>query len=204
VEIGGLVEKPQTLDIDDLLRRMPHEERIYRHRCVEAWSMVVPWVGFSMKALIEEVRPFAEAKYVRFETANRPLQMSGLKNSAWYPWPYHEALHIKEAANELTMLVTGLYGKPLPRQNGAPLRLVVPWKYGYKSIKSIVKIEFLRDKPSTFWTSLAPDEYTFESNVDPTVPHPRWSQAMERDIETDNRLQTQPFNGYAEWVDGLY
>lgn len=204
VEITGLVQKPQTLDIDDLIAKMPHEERIYRFRCVEAWSMVVPWCGFPLKALLDRVQPLGSAKFVRFHTVNRPEQMPGLKRASWYPWPYHEALRIDEAVNELTLMVTGLYGKRLPRQNGAPLRLIVPWKYGYKSIKSIVKIELVAEQPPTFWNSLEPKEYTFLSNVDPQVPHPRWSQAMERDIQTDTKIETLPFNGYGELVASMY
>ena len=203
VDVGGLVQKPQTFDIDDLLR-FPHEERIYRLRCVEAWAMVVPWCGFPMRALIDRVQPLATAKYVRFITASRPEQMPRVKTTPWYPWPYHEALRIDEAAHDLTMLVTGLYGQHLPRQNGAPLRLIVPWKYGYKSIKSIVRIEFVAEQPPTFWHTLEPDEYSFLSNVEPTVAHPRWSQAMERDIETDEKHETQRFNGYGEWVASMY
>ncbi len=204
VEIGGLVHKPMTLDIDDILRRMPHEERIYRHRCVEAWTMVVPWSGFPMKALFDLVQPLGTAKFVKFYSAGRPAQMPRLKASTWYPWPYHEALRMDEASNDLAMLVTGLYGKSLPRQNGAPLRLVVPWKYGYKSIKSIVKIEFVAEQPTTFWHTLEPEEYSFLSNVEPTIPHPRWSQAIERDIQTDQKHETTRFNGYGEFVSSLY
>jgi sulfoxide reductase catalytic subunit YedY len=204
VEVGGLVQRPRTFDVDDLLTEMPHEERIYRFRCVEAWSMVVPWTGFPMRKLLDSVEPLGKAKFVRFWTAERPKQMPGLKNSPWYPWPYHEALRLDEARNDLTLLVTGLYGKRLPRQNGAPLRLIVPWKYGYKSIKSIVRIELVAEKPPTFWNTLAPEEYSFWSNVDPEVPHPRWSQAMERDIQTNEQIPTKKFNGYGESVADLY
>ena len=166
--------------------------------------MVVPWTGFPLRALLDRVQPLASAKFVRFTTAARPEQMPHLKSTAWYPWPYHEALRIDEAAHDLTMLVTGLYGKPLPRQNGAPLRLIVPWKYGYKSIKSIERIEFVAEQPTTFWNSLEPEEYSFLSNVEPTQPHPRWSQAVERDIQTNEQHETLRFNGYGEWVAALY
>ena len=204
VEVGGLVDHPKTYDIDDLLRAMPHEERIYRFRCVEAWSMVLPWTGFPLSALIAAVSPKPEAKYVRFWTFTDVEQMPGVFNAPHYPWPYFEALRLDEAMNELTLLATGMYGKPLPRQNGAPIRLVVPWKYGYKSIKAVTKIEFVAEKPTTFWSTLAPDEYSFVSNVEPDVPHPRWSQATERDLQTDERVPTLPYNGYEPFVAGLY
>jgi methionine sulfoxide reductase catalytic subunit len=204
IEIAGLVSKPQTIDLDDVLKRMPIQERLYRFRCVEAWSMVVPWVGFPMKALMDLVQPTADAKFVRFVTANRPEQMPGMREAAWYPWPYFEALTMAEAANDLTLLAVGLFGRPMPNQNGAPIRLVVPWKYGYKSIKSIVRIEFVADQPKTFWNELQPAEYGFVSNVDPAVPHPRWSQATERDIETGERIKTLAYNGYGELVASLY
>jgi methionine sulfoxide reductase catalytic subunit len=204
IDVGGLVGKPQRLDLDDLFRSMPMEERAYRFRCVEAWSMVVPWTGFPLRLLIDRVEPTGDAKFVRFVTANVPEQMPGMKETPWYPWPYFEGLSLAEAQNELTMLVVGMYGRLLPNQNGGPVRLIVPWKYGYKSIKSIVRIEFTAEQPKTFWNDLQPAEYGFESNVDPTVPHPRWSQATERDVETGNRQETFAYNGYGELVADLY
>lgn len=206
IEIKGLVEKPMTLNLTDLLETMPLEERVYRFRCVEAWAMIVPWTGFPLSKLIERVKPKSEAKFLRFETANRPGQMPGMRSlqTADYPWPYFEGLRMDEAMHPLTLLATGIYGKPLPKQHGAPARIIVPWKYGYKSIKSIVKIEFIDKQPKTFWETLGPDEYPFESNVDPAVPHPRWSQATERMIDTGDRVRTQPFNGYGNLVAKLY
>ncbi|MFQ5601913.1 MAG: protein-methionine-sulfoxide reductase catalytic subunit MsrP [bacterium] len=204
IEVTGHVHKKHTYDIDDFLKRFPLEERVYRFRCVEAWSMVVPWTGFPFKKLIEEVQPTSKARYVRMLTFLRPQQAVGQKTQSWYNWPYYEGLTMQEAANELTMLVTGIYGHALPNQHGAPIRLITPWKYGYKSIKSIVKIEFVSQQPRTFWNDLAPHEYDFTSNVNPQVPHPRWSQATERVIGTDERIPTLPFNGYAEFVSHLY
>ena len=204
VEVTGLVHNKQTFDVDDLIKKFPLEERVYRFRCVEAWSMVVPWVGFPLKALIDEVQPMASARYVRMVTFLRPSQAVGQKTQAWYPWPYYEGLRMNEATNELAMLVTGIYGHALPTQHGAPIRLITPWKYGYKSIKSIVKIEFVRSQPATFWNDLAPREYGFLSNVDPKVPHPRWSQATERVIDTGKRIPTLPFNGYGQYVAQMY
>ena len=204
VEITGLVEKPMTLDAQELAAMFDLEERVYHFRCVEAWAMIVPWTGFQFSRLIEKVVPKPEAKFIRFETFNRPDQAPGIVKAPSYPWPYHEGLRFDEAMNPLTMLATGIYGKPLPKQHGAPLRLVVPWKYGYKSIKSIVKIEFIAKQPTTFWETLIPEEYPFESNVDPAVPHPRWSQATERMIDTDDRVRTLPYNGYASQMARLY
>lgn len=204
IEIAGLVKQPRTIDLDDLLKRMPIEERLYRFRCVEAWAMAVPWTGFPLKALIDHVEPLAGAKFVRFITANRPDEMPGIREADWYPWPYFEALRMDEAVNELTLLACGIYGHAMPNQHGAPIRLVVPWKYGYKSAKSIVKIEFVEQQPKTFWETLQPNEYPFESNVNPKVPHPRWSQATERLIDTGQRVDTQIYNGYGELVAGLY
>ncbi len=204
VEITGLVEKPMTLDAQELAGVFGLEERIYRFRCVEAWAMIVPWTGFQFSKLIEKVVPKPEAKFVRFETFNRPDQAPGRAKTPNYPWPYHEGLRLDEAMNPLTLLATGIYGKPLPKQHGAPIRLVVPWKYGYKSIKSIVKIEFVEKQPTTFWETLLPDEYPFWSNVNPKVPHPRWSQMTERVIDTGDRVKTQPFNGYASYVAKMY
>lgn len=204
LEVTGLCHKPETFDLDDLVKKLPIEERIYRFRCVEAWAMVVPWTGFPLKALIDRVEPKAEAKYVRFVSVERKEQMPGQKRMTWYPWPYYEALTLAEATNELTMLAVGIYGHLLPKQHGAPVRLVVPWKYGLKNIKSVVKIEFTSERPKTFWNDLVADEYSFDSNVDPTVDHPRWSQATERMIGTGARRKTLPFNGYGDQVAGLY
>ena len=206
IEIKGLVEKPLTLDLAELIDTMPMEERVYRFRCVEAWAMIVPWTGFPLSKLIEKARPKSEARFVRFETANRPDQMPGMRSpqTAGYPWPYFEGLRMDEAMHPLTFVATGIYGKPMPKQQGAPVRLVVPWKYGYKSIKSVVKMEFVDRQPKTFWEMLAADEYPFESNVNPAVPHPRWSQAIERMIDTGDRVRTLPFNGYASQVAKLY
>ncbi len=204
IEIAGLVEAPMTLDASELAERFPLEERVYRFRCVEAWAMIVPWTGFPLSKLIEAARPKAGAKFVRFFTFNRPAEAPGMAQMPRYPWPYFEGLRMDEAMHPLTLLATGIYGKPLPRQHGAPVRLVVPWKYGFKSIKSIVKIEFVEAQPTSFWETLAPDEYPFEANVNPKVPHPRWSQAFERLIDTDDRVRTQPFNGYGDSVGRLY
>ncbi len=203
IEIGGLVKKPLTIDVDELCRKMALEERLYRFRCVEAWAMAVPWIGFPMHKLIKQVEPLGSAKYLRFVSFHRPAQAPNQKSRS-YPWPYYEALRMDEAMNDLAMFVTGAYGKPLPKQHGAPLRAIVPWKYGYKSPKSLVKIEFTEKRPPAFWNDLQPKEYSWLSNVDPTVPHPRWSQASERMIGTGKRFDTQPFNGYAEQVSQLY
>jgi sulfoxide reductase catalytic subunit YedY len=203
VEVGGLVHKPQTFDVDDLLGRFAQEERIYRMRCVEGWSMVIPWQGFRLADLLKEVEPMSDAKYVRFETLYDPEQMPGQK-SGWYTWPYAEGLRTDEAMHDLTLLATGLYGKSLLPQNGAPLRLAVPWKYGFKSIKSIVKIDLVEEMPVSLWMAAAPNEYGFYANVNPDVPHPRWSQASERRIGETKRRRTLPFNGYAEEVAQLY
>lgn len=203
IRIDGLVDKPMTVDIQALVDEMTLEERVYRFRCVEGWSMVVPWTGFPLSKLIEKVAPKASAKFVRFETFNRPEQAPGMADDR-YPWPYFEGLRMDEAMHPLTMVVTGIYGKPMPKQHGAPVRIVVPWKYGYKSIKSIVHIQFVDKQPTTFWEQLQPQEYPFESNVDPSVPHPRWSQATERVIDTNDRIRTKLYNGYAEQVASLY
>jgi len=203
VEVAGLVEKPKVYDIDELIRSMPLEERLYRFRCVETWAMAVPWTGFPMKALIDQVQPKSTARYIHFTTFFRPDQAPGQKERRW-PWPYSEGLTMEEALNELTLLATGLYGKELPKQNGAPVRLVVPWKYGYKSIKSIVKIEFTDVQPPTFWNTLSPEEYPFQSNVEPDVPHPRWPQDRETMIGTGEKRDTLLYNGYDEFVAPLY
>jgi sulfoxide reductase catalytic subunit YedY len=203
VVIDGMVEQEQTVAIDDLLARMPLEERLYRHRCVEAWSMAVPWSGFPLKALVDFARPLAGATYLRMETFNSPDIAPG-QRAVWYPWPYIEGLTIAEATNELAFMVTGVYGKPLPCQNGAPLRLATPWKYGFKSVKSIVRFSFTDERPVSFWEELQASEYGFWANVNPEVSHPRWSQASERVLGTDERVPTLLFNGYAEFVADLY
>lgn len=204
IQIGGLAEKPMTIDAGELSETFTFEERVYRFRCVEAWSMVVPWTGFPLSKLIEKVSPKTGAKFIKFTTFNRPDQAPGMARLSDYPWPYTEGLRMDEAMNPLAMVVTGIYGKPLPKQHGAPVRIIVPWKYGYKSIKSVVKIEFVESQPATLWETLAPTEYPFESNVDPKVPHPRWSQAMERVIDTGDYVPTQPYNGYGNYVAKLY
>jgi sulfoxide reductase catalytic subunit YedY len=203
VAIGGMVEKPFTIDIDDLLKKMPLEERVYRHRCVEAWSFVAPWTGFPLKALVELAKPLSSAKYLRTESFSDPKIAPGQKQF-WYPWPYVEGVTIEEAANELPFIVTGVYGKPLPRQNGAPLRMELPWKYGFKSAKSIVKFTFTDQRPKSFWQGLQDSEYGFWANVNPEVPHPRWSQASERVLGTDERVPTKIWNGYGDAVAALY
>lgn len=203
VEVYGLVNKPKTYGIEDLLKNFTQEERIYRLRCVEAWSMVIPWTGLSLASLLKEVEPTSAAKYVRFETVYRPDEMPGLR-SPFYTWPYQEGLRLDEAMNDLTILATGLYGQPMPNQNGAPIRLVVPWKYGFKSIKAITKLELVAEQPSTLWSNASPNEYGFYSNVNPGRSHPRWSQASERRIGEFNRRPTLMFNGYAEQVAHLY
>ena len=204
IEVKGNVHRPQTIDLEQLLQQVTLEERIYRFRCVEAWAMTVPWTGFPLSELINLVEPMGNANYVRFVSANRPDEMPGIAAAPNYPWPYYEGLRMDEAMNELTMIVTGLYGEPLPRQNGAPFRLITPWKYGYKSIKSIVEIEFMQNEPPTFWNDLVPHEYDFTSNVRPDIPHPRWSQATERLIGIDERVDTLPYNGYQDYVAHLY
>jgi sulfoxide reductase catalytic subunit YedY len=203
VEVSGLVNKPKTFGLEDLLKLFPQEDRIYRLRCVEAWSMVIPWSGFSLASLLKMVEPTSAAKYVRFETVFRPDEMPGQK-SPFYPWPYQEGLRLDEAMNDLAILATGMYGEPNVVQDGAPIRLVVPWKYGFKSIKSIVKIELVAAQPATLWSNIAPNEYGFYANVNPSVDHPRWSQASERRIGELSRRATLPFNGYGDQVASLY
>ena len=203
VQVGGLVAKPGTYDIADLRTRFTQEERIYRLRCVEGWSMVIPWLGFTLAALLNEVEPTSGAQYVRFETLHNPDVMPG-QRSPFFRWPYVEGLRLDEAMNDLTLLSTGLYGKELLPQNGAPLRLVVPWKYGFKSIKSIVKIDLVDEMPESLWMDAAPNEYGFYANVNPDVDHPRWSQATERRIGEGGRRDTLLFNGYGEQVASLY
>ena len=203
VEVTGLVNKPKTFAIDDILSKFPREERIYRLRCVEAWSMVIPWLGFPLSKLLDEVEPTSQAKFIRFQTLFDPDQMPG-QNVNWYQWPYIEGLRMDEAMNDLAILSTGMYGKELLPQNGAPLRMVIPWKYGFKSIKSIVRIELVEEMPESLWMSAAPDEYGFYANVNPEVNHPRWSQASERRIGEVGRRKTLMFNGYADEVAHLY
>ena len=203
VAIDGLVEKPFKIAIDDLLKKMPLEERLYRHRCVEAWSMTIPWSGFQLSELVKLAKPLSSAAYLRFETFKDATMAPG-QRQVWYPWPYVEGMTMAEANNELSFMVTGAYGKPVPKQMGAPLRLALPWKYGFKSIKSIVRISFTDKRPVSFWEKLAENEYGFWANVNPEVPHPRWSQATERVLGTDDKVPTQLFNGYAEQVAHLY
>jgi sulfoxide reductase catalytic subunit YedY len=206
IVIDGEVEKPMTVDFDDLIRQVTLEERIYRHRCVEAWSMVVPWTGFTVKRLVEIARPNSNAKFLRFETFNKPDvavgQQPGLFTS--YPWPYVEGITMAEAMNDLPLMVTGAYGKPLPKSMGAPVRLHLPWKYGFKSIKGIVRVSFTAERPVSFWETLGPSEYGFWANVNPDVAHPRWSQATEQVLGTGERIPTLLYNGYGEQVASLY
>ncbi len=210
VKVAGLVKYPKTYDLDTLIQTFPIEERIYRFRCVEAWSMVLPWVGFPMKALIKAVEPTSQAKFVRFTSFYDPKITTGPSfHLGKLPWPYQEALRIEEMANDLAFFAVGIYGHRLPKQHGAPLRMVIPWKYGFKGAKSIVKIEFLDKQPATYWNILAPNEYGFEANVNPNKPHPRWSQATERFIGQGDSLswkikETMPFNGYGKYVASLY
>lgn len=203
VTVGGLVSKPATFDMDDLRRISRPEERVYRMRCVEAWSMVIPWAGYSLAKLLERVEPTGAAKYVAFTTLLDPRRMPGQKTDV-LEWPYVEGLRIDEAMHPLTLLTTGLYGRELPAQDGAPVRIVVPWKYGFKGIKSIVKITLVADQPATSWNRYAANEYGFYANVNPNHPHPRWSQATEQRIGESGRRATLMFNGYAEQVAGLY
>jgi sulfoxide reductase catalytic subunit YedY len=203
VEVYGLVQNSKKFSVEELLKKFPQEERIYRLRCVEAWSMVIPWMGFPLASLLKDVVPLSDAKYVRFETILKPDEMPGL-NQGYYPWPYQEGLRLDEAMNDLTILATGLYGEALPPQSGGGIRLVVPWKYGFKSIKSIIKIELTDTQPETMWSTIAPREYGFYANVNPAVDHPRWSQKTERRIGEFSRRDTLLFNGYAEQVADLY
>ena len=202
VTVGGLVKNPKTYDLD-ALKKFQIEERIYRLRCVEAWSMVIPWQGFTLAQLLKDVEPTSAAKYVRFESILAPDDMPG-QGSPWYHWPYVEGLRLDEAMNDLALLVTGLYGKDLPAQNGAPVRLVTPWKYGFKGIKAIVKIDLVDQQPTSLWMNAASNEYGFYANVNPEVDHPRWSQASERRIGELGRRETLKFNGYEAEVAGLY
>lgn len=207
LEVGGLCKKPRTLSLADLTAAFELEERVYRFRCVEAWSMVVPWVGFPLAKLLESVEPNADAKFVKFTSLADKAAMPGIAELGNYPWPYTEGLRLDEARNSLAMLVVGAYGEPLPKQNGAPVRLIVPWKYGFKSAKSLVKIELVKDQPKGLWEVLAPKEYGFYANVNPKVDHPRWSQASERVLDGGffpKRIPSLPFNGYEKQVASLY
>ena len=203
IKIDGMVEKPREIGIDDLLKAVTLEERLYRHRCVEAWGMAIPWSGFPLAEFVKFAKPLSSATYLRMETFMDPSMAPG-QRSPIYPWPYVEGLTMAEATNELTFLVTGAYGKPVAKQMGAPLRLAVPWKYGFKSVKSIVRFEFTDKRPKTFWEGLQAAEYGFWANVNPEVPHPRWSQATEEDIGTKERRPTVKFNGYGDYVANLY
>ena len=204
IEIDGLVKKPKKYDIRDFIRVLGgEEERVYRFRCVEAWSMTVPWMGISFQKLLSLVEPKKDAKFVRFETFFNPDVAPGQKQK-WYPWPYTEGISIEEAKNDLTFLATGIYGKNLPNQNGSPIRLILPWKYGFKSIKSIVKISFVKDRPIGLWEKLAPQEYGFWANVNPNIPHPRWSQEYEKILGSTKTRKTLIFNGYEREVSYLY
>jgi sulfoxide reductase catalytic subunit YedY len=204
IEIKGLVQKPRKIDVDDLIRLMSLEERVYRLRCVEAWTMFIPWIGFPLRKFVEWCAPLSKARYVRMVSFYRPAQAEGQRRASRYPWPYHEALTLAEATNELALLVVGMYGKILPNQSGAPLRLHVPWKYGFKSIKAITKFEFTGQQPATFWNATVPAEYDFLANVDPAKPHPRWSQAHEQLVETGEVVPTRLYNGYEKYVASLY
>ena len=203
IKVDGLVAAPKTIDFDDLMKKVSLEERVYRHRCVEGWAMTVPWTGFPLKSLVALCEPTAAAKYIQFETLADPKTMPGLRISQ-FDWPYVEGMTMAEAGNDLAFLATGLYGKTIPKQNGAPIRLVLPWKYGFKSVKSIVRVTFTDKRPKTFWEGLQPSEYGFWANVNPEVPHPRWSQATERLLGNDQRVPTRIYNGYGEFVAPLY
>ena len=202
ITIDGMVFQKKQIGIDDLLKQVSLEERVYRHRCVEAWAMTVPWTGFPLSALLKIAEPLGSAKYVRFQTIQDP-SMPGL-NAPFYPWPYVEGLTMEEAANDVAFISTGMYGKPLPPQDGGPIRLTVPWKYGFKSAKALAKISFVEQRPTTFWEAIQPQEYGFWANVNPAVPHPRWSQATERLLGTDERVPSVIYNGYGAFVAPMY
>lgn len=204
IEIAGLVDQPMRIDVDKLMRDIGLEERVYRFRCVEAWAMTVPWTGFPLASLLKLAQPQSAAKYVRFVSVSRSDQMPGIGNAPWYPWPYHEGLRLDEAMNELAFVVTGVYGHPLTKQMGAPIRIVLPWKYGYKGPKAIERIELVAEQPKTFWNTAVAAEYGFYSNVNPNKPHPRWSQAEERLLPDGEKIQTQLYNGYGTQVASLY
>ena len=203
IKVSGMVEKPFEIGIDDLLAKVQLEERVYRHRCVETWSMIVPWSGFPVRSLVEICKPLGSAKFIVMKTLSRPSVMREQRDLL-YPWPYTEGLAMDEAMNDLAFIATGLYGKPIHKQNGAPLRLVAPWKYGFKNVKSIVSVEFTDKKPKTFWEGLQSSEYGFWANVNPQVAHPRWSQATEKPLGSEDRIPTLLYNGYGEFVAGLY
>jgi methionine sulfoxide reductase catalytic subunit len=203
VTIDGMVEKPMTIAIDDLLKQMPLEERIYRHRCVEPWSMVVPWSGFPLKSLVDFARPLSGATYLNM-TSFKDVSMAPGQKIFWFPWPYLEGLTLAEATNELAFVVTGMYGRPMPKQDGAPLRLATPWKYGFKSVKSVVKFTFTDQRPKTFWETLMPAAYGFWANINPEVPNPNWSQTTELVLGTYNHIPTVIWNGYGDFVASLY
>jgi len=203
IKVSGMVEKPFEIGIDDLLAKVQLEERVYRHRCVETWSMIVPWSGFPVRSLVEVCKPLSSAKFIVMKTLSKPSVMREQRDLL-YPWPYTEGLAMDEAMNDLAFIATGLYGKPIHKQNGAPLRLVAPWKYGFKNVKSIVSVEFTNKKPKTFWEGLQSSEYGFWANVNPEVAHPRWSQATEKPLGSEQRIPTLLYNGYAEFVAGLY
>jgi sulfoxide reductase catalytic subunit YedY len=203
IRIEGLVERPFEIDFEELSAKVELEERIYRHRCVEAWSMVVPWTGFPLARLVELARPLGSARFLEMQTF-LDAKMAPGQRAFWYPWPYTEGLTMAEATHELAFLVTGVYGKPLPNSMGAPVRLAVPWKYGFKSVKSIVRFRFTETRPKTFWEEVADHEYGFWANVNPEVAHPRWSQRMEQPLGEAEKIPTKIFNGYGEWVAGLY
>jgi sulfoxide reductase catalytic subunit YedY len=202
VEVTGLVARPRTYDIDDLVRAFPLQERVYRHRCVERWAMAIPWTGFPLADLLKRAEPLPAARFVRFVSFERPEQAGGQKNR-WQPWPYNEGLTMDEATNELAFIATGMYGHPLLKQHGAPVRLVVPWKYGFKSAKSVVRIELTDTQPPTFWSTVAPSMYDFTANVNPNLPKP-WDQHTEEMLGTKEQRPTQIYNGYGEWVAKLY
>jgi sulfoxide reductase catalytic subunit YedY len=202
ISLEGELKQPRTIGIDDLLKQVQLEERVYRHRCVEAWAMTVPWTGFPLSQLLKLAEPLGSAKYIVFETAQDP-KMPGLQ-SPFYPWPYIEGLAMDEAANDLAFISTGMYGKPLPPQDGGPIRLTVPWKYGFKSAKALAKISFSEKRPVNFWQAIQPSEYGFWANVNPAVSHPRWSQASERLLGSNEMVPTQVYNGYGEFVASLY
>jgi sulfoxide reductase catalytic subunit YedY len=203
IEVSGAVQKPVTLDLDGL-RKLGYEERAYRFRCVEAWAMAVPWTGVPLRKVLEHVKPLGSAKYVRFVSFFRPKQARGQREETWWPWPYYEGLSIAEATHPLSLLVTGIYGHALPKQHGAPVRLMCPWKYGYKNIKSVTKIVLMDEQPKTFWNDLQPKEYDFAANVNPKWNHPRWSQAKERMIGSGEVFETRWLNGYAKLLGDLY
>jgi methionine sulfoxide reductase catalytic subunit len=204
LEIAGLVDNPSTFDMDELAKKFPYEERLYRFRCVETWAMAVPWTGFPLKALLDHVKPHSSARFVKFVSFDHKKAKGTRAGRKGEPWPYTEGLTIAEAANDLTFVATGIYGHELPKQHGAPIRMAIPWKYGFKGAKSLVKIELVATRPASFWNTINASEYDFIANVDPRIPHPRWSQEMEWDVGTKVRRRTLPFNGYGDLVGSLY